>query len=310
MPDKPRNRKTEKKNLPLKDRDIKEQILIKDRAIASAIQGIGIGDLRGNIIYVNDAALKLWGADDPKELMGRSVLELAESKEKAEEALAAVLEKGKWEGEIAGIKKDGSPFIVLMTANLVYNEQGKPIYTMASLIDITDRKNRKKMEEELRIKDFAIASAIQGIGIGDLEGNIIYVNDAAIRMWGAEDPEELIGQSAIQYLRSQKEATEIMSALLEKGRWEGEVAGRSKDGSLIYALHSANLVYNDQGKPVSIMTSFIDITDRKKWRRSSASRTSPSPRPSTRSSSGILTGISAISIAPSLTCGATTTRQG
>ncbi len=261
MSDNPRNKKTEKKNIPLKDRDIQEQILIKDFAIASAIQGIGIGDLDGNIIYVNEAAVKMWGADDPKELMGRSVLELAESKKKANEALAAVLEKGRWEGEIAGIKKDGSLFIVLMTANLVYNEKGKPIYTMASMIDITDR---KKMEEELRIKDLAIASAIQGIGIADLEGNIIYVNDAAVKMWGADDPKELIGQSAVQYAQSQEQANEIMGALLEKGRWEGEVAGRSKDGSLIYALHSANLVYNDQGKPVYIMTSFIDITQRKK----------------------------------------------
>ncbi len=54
---------------------------------------------------------------------------------------------------------------------------------MDSFVDITQH---KRMEEDLRIKDLAIASSIDGIGISDLEGNIIYVNDAALRMWGAE----------------------------------------------------------------------------------------------------------------------------
>jgi PAS domain S-box-containing protein len=142
-------------NSPLKDRDTAEQLLIKDRAIASSIQGIGIGDLEGRIIYVNDAALRMWGAADAVEVMGRSSLEFAQSHEEALKVMLAVLEKGSWEGEIAGRKKDGSPIIVLLSANIVYNDKGEPICTMDSFIDITDR---KKIEEELRIKDFAIAS--------------------------------------------------------------------------------------------------------------------------------------------------------
>ena len=248
-------------NHPLKDRDINEQLLIKDRAIASSIHGIGIGDLEGNIIYVNDAALHMWGAESPEEVLGRSSLVFAKSHEEAIKVMLAVLENGSWEGEIEGRRKDGSPIFVHLSANIVYNDDGEPICTMDSFVDITDR---KMMEEELRIKEFAIASSVHGIGIGDLQGNITYVNDAALHMWGADSAEEVLGRSALELAQSHTEALKIMQAVLEKGRWEGEVAGHKKDGTPITIFLSANIVYNDLGEPVCSMDSFIDITARKK----------------------------------------------
>ena len=248
-------------NLPLKDRDINEQLLIKDRAIASSIQGIGIGDLEGNIIYINDAALRMWGAESPSEVLGRSPLEFAKYPEEAIKGMLEFFEKGRWEGEIEGKRKDGSPLFVHISANMVYNDKGEPICTMDSFVDITER---KKMEAELRIKDFAIASSIQGIGIADLEGTITYINNAAMRIWGADDPSELIGQSAITLAKSQIEGIKVLTTVLENGSWEGEIEGKRKDGAIFVALLSANLVYNDKGKPFCIMVSLIDITDRKK----------------------------------------------
>ena len=250
-----------KPNHHLKDRDINEQLLIKDRAIASSVHGIGIGDLEGNIIYVNDAALHMWGAKSPEEVLGRSSLEFAKSHEEAIRVMLAVLENGSWEGEIEGRRKDGSPIFVHLSANIVYNDDGEPICTMDSFVDITDR---KMMEEELRIKEFAIASSVHGIGIGDLQGNITYVNNAALEMWGADSLEEVIGRSALELAQSHTEALKIMQAVLEKGRWEGEVTGHKKDGTPITIFLSANIVYNDLGEPVCSMDSFIDITARKK----------------------------------------------
>ena len=257
----PKRRPADQSNLPLKERDIYDQLLIKDRAIASSIQGIGIGDLEGKIVYINDAALRMWGATHPSEVIGRSSLEFAKSQEQAIKVMLKVLENGSWEGEIEGKRKDGSPIFVHLSANIVYNDDGEPICTMDSFVDITDR---KKMEEELRIKEFAIASSVQGIGIGDLGGNITYVNEAALKMWGAGHSSEVIGRSSLEFAESHAEALKIMCAVLEHGSWEGEVRGRRKDGSPIIVHLSANIVYNDKGEPVCTMDSFIDITDRKK----------------------------------------------
>jgi PAS domain S-box-containing protein len=245
----------------LKDRKISEQLLIKDRAIASSIQGIGIGDLDGRIIYVNDAVLRMWGSADPSDFLGRSALEFARSRDEAEQIMKTVLEKGSWEGEVGGQRKDGSPIIVHLAANIVYNDSGEPLCIMDSFIDITDRKT---MEDELRIKDFAIASSVQGIGIGSLDGNITYVNNAALRMWGAADPSEVLGRSALEFAQSLEEAEQVMETILEKGYWEDEIAGWRKDGSPVIVHLAANIVYNHGGEPVCIMVSFIDITDRKK----------------------------------------------
>jgi len=52
----------------------------------------------------------------------------------------------------------------------------------------------KRIQDDLRIKEFAIASSINGIAIGNLEGVITYVNRAAVKMWGGTDPAEIIGK--------------------------------------------------------------------------------------------------------------------
>jgi PAS domain S-box-containing protein len=240
---------------------IENELRIKDCAIASSLNGIGIGDLSGNCIYVNEAALKMWGADDPSELIGRSALEFADSQEEAIKVFEAFIEKGGWSGEISGRKKDGTLITVHLTASMVRNEKGEPICTMDSFVDITER---KRMEEELRVKDLAIASSIDGIGISDLEGNIIYVNNTALKMWGAEDISEVIGTSALSLAQSEKEAIEIYQSVIEKGSWSGEASGYRKDGSPITVHISASLVRNEKGEPICLMDSFVDITDRKR----------------------------------------------
>jgi len=240
---------------------MEEELRIRNNALASSINGIGISDLEGNIIYVNDAALKMWGAPDASEVIGTSALSLAQSEEEAIEIYQAVLEKGGWTGEVSGFRKDGSPITVLLSASLVKNDKGEPICMMDSFVDITER---KKMEEDLQIKEYAIASSINGIGISDLEGRITYVNDAALKMWGDSDLSDVLGRSALDLAQSEQEALEIFQAIVEKGSWTGEVSGFRKDGSPITVLLSASLVKNDKGEPIFMMDSFVDITERKK----------------------------------------------
>ena len=240
---------------------IEEELRVKESAIESSIDGIGLSDLEGNIIYVNNAALRMWGDEDASDVIGTSALNLAQSEEEALSIYQSVIEKGSWSGEVSGFRKDGSPITVLLSASLVRNEKGEPICMMDSFVDIT---GRKKMEEELRIKENAIASSINGIGISDLEGRITYVNDAALKMWGANDLSEVLGKSVLEFAQSEEEALKILTAFLEKGSWSGEVSGFRKDGSPITVLLSASLVRDSRGEPICMMDSFVDITERKK----------------------------------------------
>jgi PAS domain S-box-containing protein len=119
------------------------------------------------------------------------------------------------------------------------------------------------MEEELRIKDFAIASSINGIVIGDLNGNISYVNDSFMKLWGGNDLSEVIGKSALTFAQSQEEAAGILQIVYEKGNWFGEIVAKRRDGKPLALQITASMVKNDDGNPICLMCSFVDITQRK-----------------------------------------------
>ena len=251
---------------PLKDRidelkRIQDDLRIKEFAIASSINGIAIGNLEGVITYVNRAAVKMWGGTDPAEIIGKPVTVFAESEREALDIMETVLAKGDWAGEVNGRRKDGSPVTVLLSASLVRNESNEPVCMMCSFVDITDR---KKMEEEMRVKESALASSINGIVIADLDGVITYANDSALKMWGAGKPDEVLGKPAMIFAQSQEEILDIIDTIRTSGRWEGEVNAKRKVGDPFTVLISASLVKNDKGEPICIMCSFVDITDRKK----------------------------------------------
>jgi signal transduction histidine kinase len=55
-----------------------------------------------------------------------------------------------------------------------------------------------------------------------------------------------------------------LRAVLEEGVWQGELKAKRKDGSTFDALVSVNLVTDADGKPIRIMASCVDITERKR----------------------------------------------
>ena len=46
-----------------------------NKAAECSLNAIGMADLEGILIYVNDSALKLWGYDDKDEMIGRYLAE-------------------------------------------------------------------------------------------------------------------------------------------------------------------------------------------------------------------------------------------
>ncbi|MCD4785476.1 MAG: PAS domain S-box protein [Candidatus Eremiobacteraeota bacterium] len=123
------------------------ELLKKESAIASSINAIIIVDLNGSLNYVNNSFLKMWGYKNEKEILGKSHIELWQSKEEAFKAKSSLKEKGSWLDEMVAAKKDGSSFNAQISASVVTDEKGVPICMMASFVDITQR---KKFEEESR----------------------------------------------------------------------------------------------------------------------------------------------------------------
>jgi len=157
--------------------------------------------------------------------------------------------------------KNGTKKIGMVQATPLKDEKGSIIADLAVISDITER---KKMEEEMRIKDSAIASSINAIGIIDLNGNISYVNNSFLKLWGYKKENEVLGKNIVQFLYSKGKYDEIMKVLIDKGGWFGELTGVKKNGDKFQIQLSTNMIKDDLHKPICIMTSFVDITDHKK----------------------------------------------
>jgi PAS domain S-box-containing protein len=235
-----------------------DELHIKSSAIDSAVNGIAFGDIEGRVTYANAAAIALTGYT-LEEVLGWSVLAFADSQEEAALILAQVLEKGSWVGEVAGRKKDGSLMIVHLSASLVRGEDGEPVCTLCSFVDIT---RSRQAFEELRLKDHAIASSINGIAFGDLEGRITYVNEAFLRLWGGDDVAEVIGRTVFTFAQSEQEVERIIRHVFAQGNWQGEFTGMAKDGRALTVQLSAHLVTDEQDRPICLMCSFVDVTEK------------------------------------------------
>jgi PAS domain S-box-containing protein len=153
------------------------------------------------------------------------------------------------------LTKSGTLRWVLLSAGMLPENQ-----VVCTIVDITDR---KKAEELLLIRDHAIRSSINAIGIFDLDFTITYVNLSLIRMMEFHDEHELIGKNISPFLIKYKGIERIRKELDTKGSWFGETILMKADHSPFYVLLWANMVRDESGKPICIMASFIDITDRK-----------------------------------------------
>jgi PAS domain S-box-containing protein len=236
-----------------------DELRIKSSAIASAVNGIAFADLEGRVTYGNQAALHMIGGYALEEILGWSVLAFADSQEEAARIFAEVLDVGNWVGEVAGRRKDGSMIVVHLSASLVRGEDGEPLCTLCSFIDITQTRNAL---EELRLKEQAIASSINAIAFGDLTGRITYVNEAFLRLWGGDDASDAIGRTVFTFAQSEQDIERILRDVFAQGDWQGEFMGKAKDGHAMPIQLSANLVTDEQGLPLCLMCSFVDITEK------------------------------------------------
>ncbi len=146
-------------------------------------------------------------------------------------------------------------------AELELDSQGLLQGGFGTVQDITEL---KLAENELRVKDYAVASAITGIAIANLDGSVTNANLACLSMWDYEKEDEVIGKHATTFFADRNEAETAMKAILEEGAWQGEIKAKRKDGSTFDVQFLANLVNSAAGEPICMMASFVDITERKK----------------------------------------------
>lgn len=209
-------------------------------------------DQERNIIMCSSSLKRMYGYEVNEVINQKTDLlysGMPSNPEHNSEILDVLGKEGFYAGLAKGKKKDGKTIpLEIITGNL----RGRG-GTVSLLKDITER---KVMEDELRIKDWAIESSVNGIGIADLEGYLTYANNAFFKMWGY-DEKEVLGKHLLKFCQKDDE---VVEAIEDEG-WIGEMKARRKDGSLFDVSFSASIVKDKNDNPICMMASFIDITE-------------------------------------------------
>ena len=216
------------------------------------------------LVFVNAAVAKIIGYT-VDELLRLSLNEIAAIVDeerrslvfgRARQRLAGLAEPSHYELPVT--TKDGARRWVEVYASRI-DYRGRPA-VQAVALDITDR---RKAAEALRMKDLAIASAISGIAMADLDGRVKFANSACYRMWGYDEADDVLGRPTEAFWHDAERAREVIEQVKRDGKWAGELFAKRKNGDPFPVQLSASVVRDAGGTPVGLMSSLVDITDRK-----------------------------------------------
>jgi len=167
--------------------------------------------------------------------------------------------------------RDGTEVLVEIDAALVYDDEGRPLHIQSIVRDITER---KRAEQALQASNEKIRgmfeSSTDSITFTDLQGNIVEVNEAAVRLHGYEDRSEMIGLSAFALIAEQDRAfaAENLQETATTGH-SGILEYRfvTRDGIEFDAELSATLLHDERGEPAGFVALTRDISQRKRAER-------------------------------------------
>jgi hypothetical protein len=255
-------------------RDITERKKAKDALLESEIKyraffensmdAILLTSPDGKTVSANQAACNLFGySEDELIRLGKFGVE-----DKTDPRLSVLLAerelKGKAQGEITFIRKDGTRFPVEISSAVFKNQLGIERTSMI-IRDITERKLAEKTLHESEEKyRMIVETTAEGIWVVDKGWKTSYINPAMTSMLGYAK-QEIIGHSPIEFVVQDEvpKANELMHNR-EKGITEKtEVRMRRKDGTIIWTYGTSVALLDDKGEFSGGLSMVSDITESK-----------------------------------------------
>ena len=180
------------------------------------------------------------------------------SREKAIEIVQRALAGEPQAFEWTVLHSNGSPVCCEVSLNRM--EMGGKVYLMAVSRDITER---RRAEEQLAEQAAVLDKARDAIAIRDLEGNILFWNKGAERLYGWTR-EEILGRNITQIIYPNTGVFEEANCQVVKhGEWAGEVQHFTKDRRELTIEARWTLLRDKEGRPKSVLAINTDITEKK-----------------------------------------------
>ncbi len=160
------------------------------------------------------------------------------------------------------IRKDGSVVWGSLTASVIRDENGTPVYGVGLVEDITER---RQMEKRRHFLAEILRSAPLSVIVTDREGKITYVNPATEELFGYTR-NELLGKSP-GTLSAEPDAEQIQRDIFDTirqgGVWKGELLNKKKNGETFPIQTSVYQMQDQEGNFIATVGFQEDITKRK-----------------------------------------------
>ena len=124
---------------------------------------------------------------------------------------------------------------------------------------------RRRAEDRLRERARLLDLTHDSVFVRDTSDVITYWNRGAEELYGWSR-ERVVGKTTHQLLQTSfpEPLAEINAELLRTGRWEGELVHTKRDGTQVVVASRWSLQRDEQGRPVAILETNNDVTERKR----------------------------------------------
>jgi len=168
------------------------------------------------------------------------------------------------------LKKDGEIIWVNLTASLIHDPDGDPLYGLGMIEDITDV---KRAEQELALNQALreseekyhriVETMTEGVWVLDQDGQTTFVNHQMASMLGYR-VDEMLGRNVLDF--KDEEARPIALEKLERRRngitEQYDSTFQTKDGRRLTVLISTRPVWDAAGRYTGSLGIITDITER------------------------------------------------
>lgn len=254
------------------ERDLRESERRYRRLVEDAPTPIILYSAEGRVLYVNDAAVRLFNVDDRDALLDKHVGELAHPDSAAE--VKSRFEKVAREQQSVPpteqkvVSQDGAVRHVVVVSSPVTHEGETAVQTIA--YDITERKER---EEELQRKERRYRAIFQDpnilVGLLDADGSVREANETALNIIDA-DQESVKGEPFWEtpwWAHSEELQSELRHWIEAAASGEYvtfEATHVTHDDERVVIDGRLRPVRDDSDSVVSIFATGIDVTERKR----------------------------------------------